>query len=336
MSVSRVRASAKILGLTLSGLLFAVSFSVKAQQHPKITRIGYVSGTGSKSNPGPYVEALRQGLRDLGYTEGKDFVIEFRGAEGKVETVPSIVADLIQLKVDILVLPTISTLRAAKRATNTIPVIMVTQADPVALGLIDSLAHPGGNFTGITTLQRDLGGKRLELLKETVPKMSKLGILLATDEPVAAIGFKDYEVAADTLKLQIQSLGVRRSNPDLDGTFREANKERVNAIITMSSNLLFRNAKKIAELAIKSRLPSMYEGDTWVETGGLISYSANDLELFRRAATYVDKIVKGAKPGDLPVEQPTKFDLVINLKTAKQIGLTIPPNVLARADRVIR
>jgi len=316
-------------------LLFGFGVA-EAQQPAKIPRIGYVSGTGSVSNPGPYVEALRQGLRDLGYTEGRDFVIEFRGAEGKVETVPSIVADLIQLKVDILVLPTISALRAAKQATNTIPVIMVTQADPVALGLIDSLAHPGGNFTGITTLQRDLGGKRLELLKETVPKMSKIGILLATDEPVAAIGFKDYEVAAHTLKLQIQSLRVRSSNPDLDGTFREANKERVNAIMTMSSNLLFRNAKKIAELAIKSRLPSMYEGGTWVETGGLISYSANDLELFRRGATYVDKIVKGAKPGDLPVEQPKKFELVINLKTAKQIGLTVPPNVLARADRVIR
>jgi putative ABC transport system substrate-binding protein len=325
----------KLLSVILAALLFGFGVA-EAQQPAKIPRIGYVSGTGSVSNPGPYVEALRQGLRDLGYTEGKDFVIEFRGAEGKVETVPSIVADLIQLKVDILVLPTISALRAAKQATNTIPVIMVTQADPVALGLIDSLAHPGGNFTGITTLQRDLGGKRLELLKETVPKMSKIGILLATDEPVAAIGFKDYEVAAHTLKLQIQSLRVRSSNPDLDGTFREANKERVNAIMTMSSNLLFRNAKKIAELAIKSRLPSMYEGGTWVETGGLISYSANDLELFRRGATYVDKIVKGAKPGDLPVEQPKKFELVINLKTAKQIGLTVPPNVLARADRVIR
>ena len=325
----------KLLSVILAALLFGFGVA-EAQQPAKIPRIGYVSGTGSVSNPGPYVEALRQGLRDLGYTEGRDFVIEFRGAEGKVETVPSIVADLIQLKVDILVLPTISALRAAKQATNTIPVIMVTQADPVALGLIDSLAHPGGNFTGITTLQRDLGGKRLELLKETVPKMSKIGILLATDEPVAAIGFKDYEVAAHTLKLQIQSLRVRSSNPDLDGTFREANKERVNAIMTMSSNLLFRNAKKIAELAIKSRLPSMYEGGTWVETGGLISYSANDLELFRRGATYVDKIVKGAKPGDLPVEQPKKFELVINLKTAKQIGLTVPPNVLARADRVIR
>jgi putative ABC transport system substrate-binding protein len=306
---------------------------VQAQPQKKIPRIGYVSGTGSTSNPGPYVKALRQGLRDLGYTEEKDFAIEFRGAEGKLEPIPSIVGELIQLKVDVLVLPTISALRAAKQSTNTIPVVMVTQADPVALGLIDSLAHPGGNFTGITSLQRDLSGKRLELLKETVPKISTIGILLGADEPVTPIGFKDYEAAARALKLQIHSLGVKSSNPDLEGAFREAVKERVHAIITMTSNSLFRNSKKIAELAIKNRLPAMFEGGTWVESGGLMSYSANDLELYRRAATYVDKILKGAKPADLPVEQPTKFELVVNLKTAKQLGLTIPPNVLARADR---
>jgi putative ABC transport system substrate-binding protein len=331
-----MRASGKIFGLALGALLFAVSFSAQAQQQAKIPRIGYVSGTGSTSNPGPYVKALRQGLRDLDYTEGKDFVIELRGAEGNVETVPSIVADLIQLKVDILVLPIISALRAAKQATNTIPVVMVTQADPVALGLIDSLAHPGGNFTGIASLQRDLSGKRLELLKETVPKISRIGILLGADEEVAPIGFKDYEAAARALKLQIHSLGVKSSNPDLEGAFGEAVKGRVNAIVTMTSNSLFRNSKKIAELAIRSRLPSMFEGGTWVESGGLISYSANDLELYRRAAIFVDKILKGTKPADIPVEQPTKFELVVNLKTAKQIGLTIPPNVLARADKVIR
>jgi len=317
-------------------MLVVFCLPAEAQQQAKMPRIGYVSGTGSTFNPGPYVEALRQGLRDLGYTEGKDFVIEFRGAEGKLEPIPSIVGELIQLKVDVLVLPTISALRAAKQSTNTIPVVMVTQGDPVALGLIDSLAHPGGNFTGITSLQRDLGGKRLELLKETVPKISTIGILLGADEEVAPIGFKDYEAAARALKLQIHSLGVRSSNPDLEGAFREAVKERVNAIVTMTSNSLFRNSKKIAELAIKNRLPTMFEGGTWVESGGLMSYSANDLELYRRAAMYVDKILKGVKPADLPVEQPTKFELVVNLKTAKQIGLTIPPNVLARADRVIK
>ena len=333
---SALIAQHSVLWFALCAMLLAPCLPAGAQPSTRIPRIGYVSGTGRTSTPGPYVEALRQGLRDLGYTEGKDFAIEFRGAEGKVETVPSIVADLIQLKVDILVLPIVSALRVAKQATNTIPVVMVTQADPVALGLIDSLAHPGRNFTGITSLQRDLSGKRLELLKEAIPKISKIGILLATDEPVAPIGFKDYEAAARTLKLQIQSLGVRTSNPDLEGAFREAVKNRVNTIVTMTSNSLFRNSKKITELAIKNRLPSVYEGATRVESGGLMSYSANDLELFRRAATYVDKILKGTKPADLPVEQPTKFELVINLRTAKQIGLTIPPNVLARADKVIR
>jgi len=326
----------KLVAGALSIVLFALCLSAEAQQQGKIPRVGYVSGTGSTFNPGPYVEALRQGLRDLGYTEGKDFVIEFRGAEGKLEPIPSIVGELIQLKVDVLVLPTISALRAAKQSTNTVPVVMVTQGDPVALGLIDSLAHPGGNFTGITSLQRDLGGKRLELLKETVPKISTIGILLGADEEVAPIGFKDYEAAARALKLQIHSLGVRSSNPDLEGAFREAVKERVNAIVTMTSNSLFRNSKKIAELAIKNHLPSMFEGGTWVESGGLMSYSANDLELYRRAAIFVDKILKGTKPADIPVEQPTKFELVVNLKTAKQIGLTIPSNVLARADKVIR
>src|SRR5262249_4517312 len=244
--------------------------------------------------------------------------------------------ELIQLKVDVLVLPTISALRAAKQSTNTIPVVMVTQGDPVALGLIDRLAHPGGNFTGITSLQRDLGGKRLELLKETVPKISTIGILLGADEEVAPIGFKDYEAAARALKLQIHSLGVRSSNPDLERAFREAVKERVHAIITMTSNSLFRNSKKIAELAIKNRLPTMFEGGTWVESGGVVAYLADELQRYIPAATYVGKVLKSAKPADLPVEQPTKFELVVNLKTAKQMGLTIPPNVLARADRVIR
>jgi putative ABC transport system substrate-binding protein len=310
--------------------------STAAQQPGKIPKIGYVSGTGSSSDPGPYVEALRQGLRDLGYVEGKNFVIEYRGAKGSIDQIPSIVAELIQLKVDILVLPLVSALRAAKQATNTIPIIMVTQVDPVALGLIDSLARPGGNFTGLTSLQRDLSGKRLELLKEAVPKISRVGILRDADDAVSVIGFKDYEAAARALKLKIRSLGVRGSIPDLEGAFREAVKERVNAIVTITNNPLFRNSKNITALALTNRLPSMYEGSSWVEAGGLMSYSANDLELFRRAATYVDKILKGAKPTDLPVEQPTKFELIINLKAAKQIGLTIPPTVLARADKVIR
>jgi putative ABC transport system substrate-binding protein len=213
---------------------------------------------------------------------------------------------------------------------------MVAQVDPVGAGIIDSLARPGGNITGLTSLQRDLSGKRLGLLLEVVPKMARVGILRDVDESsVSAFGFKDYEAAARALKIQLRSLDVRGANLDLESAFREALKARVDAVITITNNPLFRNSNKIADLALKSRLPSMYEGTTWVEAGGLMSYSANDLELFRRAAIYVDKILKGAKPADLPVEQPTKFELVVNLKTAKALGIAIPQSILLRADEVI-
>jgi putative ABC transport system substrate-binding protein len=322
--------------LVLATILLTTASLADAQQAAKIPRIGYISGTGNASNPGPYVEALRQGLRDLGYVEGKNFEIEFRGAEGKVETVPNLVAELIQLKVDILVLPVVSALRAAKLATNNIAIVMVTQVDPVATRLIDSLAHPGGNITGITSLQRDLSGKRLELLLEVIPKLARVGILRDADDEVSAMGFKAYEAAARALKIRLHPLEVRGSNPDLQAAFKEALKARVDALITITNNPLFRDSKKVTDLALKNRLPSMYEGTTWVEAGGLMSYSANDLELFRRAAIYVDKILKGAKPADLPVEQPTKFEFVINLKTAKALNLTIPQSVLFRADRVVK
>jgi putative ABC transport system substrate-binding protein len=326
---------ARLLSILLAVVLLAVSVAAEAQPQTKIPRIGYVSGAGDSSNPGPYVEALRKGLRDLGYSEGKHFVIEYRGAEGKPDRISPLAAELVQLQVDVLVLPTVSAVRAAKQATKTIPIVMVTQVDPVAAGIVDSLARPGGNITGLATLQRDLSGKRLELLKEVVPRLARVGVLRNPHDQTA-IGFKDYEAAARALKIRLQSLDVPGSNPDLEGAFREAAKGRANAVITITNNSLFRNAKRVADLALKHRLPSMYEGSTWVEDGGLMSYSANDLELFRRAATYVDKILKGARPADLPVEQPTKFELMINLKTAKQIGLTIPQSMLYRADKVIK
>jgi putative ABC transport system substrate-binding protein len=326
----------KICCLALCALLYALCLPVSAQQQTKIPRIGYVSGTGDATNQGPYVEALRQGLRDLGYVEGKNFVIEYRGAEGKPDRTPSLVTELVQLKVDVLVVPTALSILTAKQATKTIPIIMVTQVDPVATGLVDSLAHPGGNITGLATLQRDLSGKRLELLAEVVPRLSRVGVLRNPDEPTGAMGFRDYEAAARALKIRLQSLEVRGANPDLAGAFREAVKEHANAIITITNNPLFRNLKTITGLALKNRLPSMYEGSAWVEGGGLMSYSANDLELFRRAAIYVNEILKGAKPADLPVEQPTKFEFVINLKTAKALNLTIPQSVLFRADKVIK
>ena len=326
----------KVTGFALSTLLFAVSVSVDAQQPAKTPRIGYVSGTGDASNQGPYVEALRQGLRDLGYIEGKNIVIEYRGAEGKLDRIPSLVNELVQLKVDVLVVPLPGAIRAAKHATKTIPIIMVSGEDPVTEGLVDSLARPGGNITGLATLSAQLSGKRMELLKEVVPRLSRVGVLRDADVQSAARAFKEYEAAARALKIQIQALEVRGMNPDLERAFQTATKARVNALITITNANLFLKQKRIADLAIKNRLPSMYHGNTWVESGGLMSYSTDELAIYRRAATYVDKILKGAKPTELPVEQPTKFEFVINLKTAKALNLTIPQSVLFRADRVIK
>ena len=321
-----------VYSLTLCAMLFALCSFASAQQPTKIPRIGYVIGSG----PGPLVEAFRQGLRDFGYIEGKNILVEYRYAEGNRDRIPGLVAELVQLKVDILVSPTGTAILAAKQATKTIPIIMVILLDPVATGLVDSLARPGGNITGISTLVRELGGKRLELLKEVVPGMSRVGVLQNTEGPFAGIAFKEYESAAPVLKIQLQSLEVRGPNPDLEGAFRAAVKGRANALITIRSPVLTRYSKRIADLAIKNRLPSMYEGSEWVEAGGLVSYAASEAENYRRVAYYVDRILKGAKPADLPVEQPTKFEFVINLKTAKQIGLTIPPEVLARANRLIK
>ena len=319
-----------VIGLVIASL-------AKAQQKPlKAPRIGYVSGTGDPSNPGPYVEALRQGLRDLGYIDGKNIAIEYRGAEGKLERIPNIINELVNLEVDVLVVPIRSAIFAAKHATKTIPIIMVTGVDPVATGMIDSLARPGGNITGVSTLNRELIGKRLELLTELIPKLSRVGVLQNQDEPDRSDTFKEHETAGRSLNIQVQSLGVRGQNPDIEGAFKAAVRGRVNALITVTSAPLFVQRKRIADLAIKNRLPSMYQGRDWIEAGGLMSYSTSDLEAFRRAAYYVDKILKGTKPADLPVEQATKFELVINLKTAKALGLTIPPLVFMRADKVIK
>ena len=240
------------------------------------------------------------------------------------------------LKVDVLVSGTVPAILAAKQATKTTPIVMVFNADPVETGIVDSLARPGGNVTGLTRLTRELGGKRLELLKDVVPRISRVGVLWDADEASAAIGFKEYQTAARALKLQLQSMEVRGPKPDLEGAFRDAAKEHASAIIAIRNGLLNLHLERIGDLAIKNRMPSMYEGSDFVQAGGLMSYSANDADLFRRAAYYVDRILKGTKPADLPVEQPTKFELVINLKTAKQIGLTIPQAVLYRADKVIR
>jgi putative ABC transport system substrate-binding protein len=328
--------SKKVFSFALCALLLVLGLSAEAQQAQKVPRIGFVSGSGDPSNPAISEKAFRQALGDLGYVNGTNIVVEIRYAKGDRARIPSLVAELVQLKVDVIVTGNLTAVRAAKQATESIPVVMVTNADPVAIGLIDSLARPGRNITGITNLNRDLSAKRLELLKEIVPSLSRVAILWDDTNEGSAIGFKEYETAAFSLKLQLQSLEVRGPKPDLERAFKAAVKVRANALIPIRSAVILRYPSKIADLALSNRLPSIHDGSNYVEAGGLASYSSNDADLFRRAAYFVDRILKGSKPADLPVEQPTKFEFVVNLKTAKQIGLTIPPNVLARADRVIR
>jgi len=323
-------------GLALSALLLVLSVSAEAQQPAKLPRIGYVDLGGNPNNPGPNVEAFRQGLRALGYIEGKNILTEYRFLDGNRDRIPSVVAELVELKPDVLVVEGPPVIRAVKQATKTIPIVIVTSQDPVAAGYVASLARPGGNITGVTRLTRELSGKRLELLKEVVPGMSRVGLLLVAGPDVPGNALKQYEPVARALKLQLEALKINARDPDLDGAFRQAVRERVSAVIMPSNSVLTPHLKKITELATKNRLASMHERNSDVEAGGLMSYGTDDAESSRRAAIYVDKILKGAKPADLPVEQPTKFEFVINLKTAKQIGLTIPPNVLARADKVIR
>jgi putative tryptophan/tyrosine transport system substrate-binding protein len=321
--------------LALCPMLLALCSSIDAQQPGKIPRIGFLQRrvAPNAANPDPLGDAFRKGLQELGYIDGKTILIEQRYGEGRDDRLQRLVDELVQLRVDLLVIPTLQGIHAAKQATTTIPIVMVTPADPVASGFIDSLARPGGNITGITRLTRGLSGKRLELLVEAAPEVSRVGVVTGT----TTTGIEDYEAAARSLKnITIQPLQVRGPNPDFEGAFQAAAKGRVNALITIRDAVTASYLKRIANLAIKYRLPSMNEDSPYVAAGGLMSYGANDADQFRRAAIYVDKILKGAKPAELPVEQPTNFELVINLKTAKQIGLTIPPNVAARADKIIR
>jgi putative tryptophan/tyrosine transport system substrate-binding protein len=326
----------KVSRVALCVMLFALCFSAEAQQPKKLPRIGYLVTVGDRSNPASPDKAFQQGLRDLGYIEGENILVEYRYLEGKRDRIPSLVAELVKLNVDVLVASTPPAIRAAKQATKTIPIVIVTTNDPVATGVVDSLARPGGNITGLTRLTRDLSGKRLELLREVIPKLSRVGVLAVADPTSAGLALKEYQAAARALKIPLQSLEVSGPSPDLEGAFRDAVKGRVSALITPSNLLLTPHRKMIADLAIKNQLPSMCEHSFYVDAGGLMSYASNDEEIFRRAAVYVDKILKGTKPADLPVEQPTKFEFVINLKTAKALNLTISQSVLFRADRVIK
>jgi ABC-type uncharacterized transport system substrate-binding protein len=328
----------RVLSSLLLGLFTTIAPVVGAQPAGKIPRIGYLSNRiapiANDLDAGE--QAFNRGLRELGYVEGKTILIEHRYSGGVDDRLPNLVAELIQLKVDILFSATIRGIRAAKQATATIPIVIATTVDSVASGLVRSLAHPGGNVTGVTRLVRELSGKRLELFKEAVPTISRVGVLGDGHTQVAATGFKDYEAAGRALKIPVETLAVRAPNPDFESAFQTAIKRNVNALVTISGGLTLSYPKQIADLTTKKRLPSMCERGSYVQVGCLMSYSADETESYRRAALYVDKILKGIKPADLPVEQPTKFEFVINLKTAKQIGVTIQPNVLARADRVIR
>jgi ABC-type uncharacterized transport system substrate-binding protein len=315
-------------------LLFALCFSARAQQTKKAPRIGFLSAV-SRSSISARVEAFRQGLRELGYVEGKNIFIEWRFAEGKSDRLPSLAAELVRLKVDVIVAEAPTSTRSAKQATVTIPIVMVFDEDPVGSGFVASLARPGGNITGLSTLSPEISGKQLELLKEIVPKLSRVGVLGDVTRPGTPQALREINVTADAFRVQVQYLEVREPK-DIEIAFRAASKEHADAVLVLGSPVLNSQRKQVVELAVKSRLPAIYARQEAVEDGGLISYGVSIAGLSRRAATYVDEILKGAKPADLPVEQPKKFELIINLKAAKQIGLIIPPNVLARADRVIK
>jgi len=315
-------------------VLLAVGVIADAQQPKKLPRIGFLSAA-SSSAISARVEAFRQGLRELGYVEGKNIFIEWRFAEGKSDRLASLAAELVRLKVDVIVAEAPTSTRSAKQATVTIPIVMMFDDDPVGSGFVASLARPGGNITGLSTLSPEISGKQLELLKEIVPKLSRVGVLGDVTRPGIPQALREINVAADAFRVQVQYLEVRGSK-DIEIAFRAASKQRDDAVLVLGSPVLTSQRKEVVELAVKSRLPAIYARREAVEDGGLMSYGVSIADLSRRTATYVDEILKGAKPADLAVEQPKNFELIINLKAAKQIGLTIPPNVLARADRVIR
>jgi putative tryptophan/tyrosine transport system substrate-binding protein len=318
----------------LGVLLLALSLPARAQQPAKLPRIGYLDAA-SISSEAARNRAFRQGLGELGYAEGKNIIIEWRSAEEKPDRLPALAAELVRLKVDVIVTSGSSVTRAAKAATHTIPIVMAQDNDPVGNGFVASLARPGRNITGLATLAPEVSGKRLELLKEIVPKISRVAVLGTSSAPSNTQNLKETELAAGAFGMKLQYLDVLSPN-DVETAFQAAGKERADAVLALGGFVLASQRAQIAVLAVTSRLPVISWRSDFVEAGGLMSYGVSLLDLDRRAATYVDKILKGAKPADLPVAQPTKFELVINLKAAKQIGLTIPPNVLARADRVIK
>jgi putative ABC transport system substrate-binding protein len=315
-------------------VLFALCVPAWAQQSGKLPQVGVLLAL-PHAAISDRIKAFREGLSELGYIEGKTLVVEYRYADGKSERLPDLATELSRLKVNVIVTGGPTATRPAKKATSTIPIVMAQDTDPVGNGFVASLARPGGNITGLSNYHPDLSGKQLELLKEIVPGIVRVAVLENSKEPGNAQALKETKLAGAALKLNLQYLDVRDPQ-DIETAFHAATKQRADALLVLSSPIATSHRKQVARLAIKNRLPTMYQVSESVEAGGLLTYGVSTADLWRRSATYVDKILKGAKPAELPVEQPIKFELVINLKTAKQIGLTIPPNVLARADRVIR
>jgi putative tryptophan/tyrosine transport system substrate-binding protein len=314
--------------------LVAFAVIAEAQQPAKVPRIGFVSAI-SSSTISSRVEAFRQGLRELGYVEEKNIVVEYRYSDGKLERLKDFAAELVRLKVDTIVTAGPSVTRPVEEATATIPIVMAFDDDPVGSGFAASLARPGGNITGLSILAPEISGKQIELLKEIVPNLARVAILGTSTRLGAAQTLKETELAARGFGVKPQYLDILGPR-DIETAFREASKGRAEAVLVLQSAVIYMHRKQIVDHAVKSRLPAIYNVPEFVEAGGLMTYGVHLPDLYRRAATYVDKILKGAKPADLPIEQPTKFEFIVNLKAAKQIGLTIPPNVLARADRVIK
>ena len=332
VSNRRSRTGNNVFWFALCALLCTLALPVEAQQ--RIPRIGYLGGA-SASAIAFRTEAFRQGLRELGYIEGENIFIEYRNAEGNPHRQKQLAAELARLKVDVIVTSGPASTRAAREATAKIPIVMTFDSDPVGSGSVASLAQPGGNITGLSTLAPEISGKQLELLKEVIPRVARLTVLGSSINPGNARVLRELETAAASFDTKLQYHDILDPR-ELDRVFGAASSERADALVVLAGTIIIAQRKRIAEMAIKSRLPSIYERREFVEAGGLMSYGIRIIDLDRRAATYVDKILKGAKPADLPVEQPTKFEFVINLKTAKQIGITIPPHVLARADKVIK
>ncbi len=323
----------KVFIWLLATVLLATASPASAQQQTKVPRVGYMIGSLTAT---PGTEVFRQSLRELGYVEGKNIIIEWRADGGNRDRQRAIAAELVHLKVDVIVAVGGGDIRAAKEATSTIPIVMAQASDPVGSGFVASLAQPGGNITGLATFRPELSGKRLEILKEVVPKLSRVAVFASSASVDYARVLKEIDLAAGALGVKPQYLDIR-STKDFETAFQAAIKGRAEAaLVRVRGPILSPHRKEFAGLAVKSRLPVMYENAADVEVGGLMYYGVSDIDLYRRAATYVDKILKGAKPANLPVEQPMKFEFVVNLKSAKEIGLTIPPNVLVRADRVIR